>query len=255
MMMNTSKSRSLNLAFVLDAQALDRITDLLTKKVLERIELDECRFKKEIEYEAKLSDSTTKSKLSIGDLLDLPNSPTRQIKQIHIHTPYVSAELQADVWFKNETITPVYYAVRGDEETVESLSSNLEDEIAGVRQWYTPLTSDRASMMAGMYGLVLSFLTLAFVLSLAAFGTILKPYIVNIPVVVAGSILLLVLPAILFGLALFGAKLFPTGIFAIGQGEQRHKRLKKIRTTILISVPLTLLIEIVAALIVATLMS
>jgi hypothetical protein len=252
--MNTSKSRSLNLAFVLDAQALDRITDLLTKKVLERIELDECRFKKEIEYEAELSDGTTKSKLSIEDLLDLPNSPTRQIKQIHIHTPYVSAELQAAVLFKNEAITPVYYTLRGDEETVESLSSNLEDEIAGVRQWYTPLTSDRASMMAMMYGLVLSFLTLAFVLSLASFGTILKPYIANIPVV-AGSILLLVPPAILFGLALFGAKLFPTGIFAIGQGEQRHKRLKKIRTTILISVPLTLLIEIVAALIVVTLMS
>jgi hypothetical protein len=162
--MNTSKSRSLNLAFVLDAQALDRITNLLTNKVLKRIELDERRFKKEIEYEAELSDGTTKSKLSIEDLLDLPNSPTRQIKQILIHTPYAAEELQATVWFGNKTLSPVYYTLRGDEETVESLSSNLEDEIAGVRQWYTPLTSDRVFIMNMVYAGVLVLFLLVQVL-------------------------------------------------------------------------------------------
>ena len=244
--MITTKTRSINIAFVLDAQALDRITDLLTKKVLERIELDERRFKKEIEYEAELSDGTTKSKLSIEDLLDLPNSPTKQIKQIRIHTPYAAEELQATVWFKNEMITPVYYTMRGDEEAVESLSSNLEDEIAGVRQWYTPLTSDRAFMMMMGYSVVLSLLLLVSVLSSVLFR--IKPLIGNMPVA-ASSILLLVPPAILIGLTLFGVKLFPAGTFPIGQGEQRHKRLTYIRNLILTGVMLPIPVGILVNLI------
>jgi hypothetical protein len=61
-------------------------------------------------------------------------------------------------------------------------------------------------------------------------------------------LLLLVPPAIFVGLTLFGKKLFPTGTFAIGQGEQRHKRLKTVRGVILTSVLLPILVAIVGKL-------
>ena len=249
--MNTEKTRSLNIAFVLDSRALHRVTDLLTTRVLERIELDERRTKKELEYNVELSDGTSKAMSSIEDLLNLSNSPTRQIKTLRISTPFKVNEARATVWFKNQILTPVFYSLRGEEEAVESLSSNLEDEISGMRQWYTPLTLDRLlTMTLGILN-VLAFLFLASVVLLILWENpleALKGLVDNVPTTVA-TILLVLPPVILCLLAVFGTKLFPVGIFAIGQGEQRHKRLQTIRKLILTGVLLPIPVGIVINLI------
>lgn len=247
---NTTKRRFLNIAFVLDARTLHRIADLFTEIVLEQIEFDKHTSKKKIEYRLELSDGTTFTTPNIEEVLGLPNSPARQIRAIDVSTPYSAKEARATVAFKNEMIAPVYYDLRGEERDVLSLSSKLEDEIAGTRQWYTRVTSDRLFLMLLVYGSTIVWL-LALAFTILPLFTNLRETIQSSNVLfVSTNILLVLILIVLIALLLLGYKLFPVGTFAIGQGVQRHQRLKTVRivilTCILFPIPVGIMINFVS---------
>lgn len=206
---------------------------------------EERRVKKEMEYTVELSDGSTVTTADVENVLNLPNSSSRRIQSIELATPYSMGKIRASVRFRNEAIIPVTYDLRGEDKEVVSLSDKLEQDLVGLRQWYSLLTIERILYVAMSSVLVLSTLALVFIVLLLAFDGM-REAPRNIPVEI--PLLFVLAPfVILMVLASLSWKIFPVGTFAIGQGVQRHNRLKTIRmvalTGILLPIPVGVLVN------------
>ncbi len=148
----TKKSQTFKMAFLLDADSLRRLSDLLKENVLDQIEVpkrayvtedNEVAYKplyeKRINYSVDFSDDSSFETPSIEEVLNLPNSNRRRITSVSLSTPFMASKIRAEVRLRDSRYGSVSYDLRGEDKEVLSLADKLEDRLPGLRQWYSPL--------------------------------------------------------------------------------------------------------------------
>jgi hypothetical protein len=206
-----SKIRSLDIAFLVDADQLQRLVAILSEAG------------SALEYTVKFSDGTSVNYTAIGEILTQPNSKRHSI--VSILAGAVGTEGRSAYITLGDNPTPsVEYTIAGPQRDVIYLAEKLDDWAAGIHQWYSPLVSN------------LQLISAAFVVALplvVAFG--LKFFFPA-----SGPGLQSSIPGcglILTALAEFWAfkAFFPRGTFAIGYGLKRAQRLEIIEISVVLA--------------------
>jgi len=258
----------LDMAFVLDVDSLRQLTELLTKEVLEQLDVEESdRSERGIEYSVGLFDGSTISTNDLDEVIALPNSPRRAITSIELSTPYSSGKIRATVRLRNEDIISITYDLRGEDKEVVALSDKLEENFLGLRQWYSFVGIEFGLKL--LVGFSLVFILLVICVGVIVAGTAypnfenfreeirnlqseLKVFtlVTSVLTVCAGLFLMSTLFFSLGTSSSWTGSLFPRGTFAIGQGVERHKRRRRFRnivlTCILVPVPVGILVNLIS---------
>jgi len=214
MPMQTTKSWSPKMAFVLGEQSLRRLLGIITG------------VSNNIGYILECSDRSTISCSSLDEVLGFPNAKHRRITALTLHTPY-GQDTYVQVRFREHvSLDPVECTVRGDDERVLVLSSKLDEAISSLKQWYTLLAfqSSLWFLFLALVSLTLSLL----LLRLVTIGPLSRPgYVVMTDAQLLGVCSRMEL--ITFGISWIQGMLFPRAAFLIGDGESRYSRIAFLR--------------------------
>jgi hypothetical protein len=231
-----SKTRSLKIAFVVNADHLRRLDTVLSEA------------SKQLEYTVGFSDGTSVRYNDVEDVIKLPNSSEHSITSLIAGTPeektlddipYMPISAGPGVPSTKVAVGPpptayvtlrksnpaeapsVEYTITGPQRNVVYLGAQLDDWVAAIRQWYS------------FFG---SFGAAGFVLALFAFfGPLLlwDKLLLLFPQVVRTLSWVKLLVLVLLYVVEFGIfKLFPRGTFAIGRGATRNEFLMKLRMAV-----------------------
>jgi len=193
-----AKTRSIDMAFKVDAELLKRLTAILSEAG------------DSLEYTAKFSDGSTVQYSRIEEVIDQPNSARRAISSLIAE---VAGEgKSAFVILRRNAAPSVEYTVNGPQRDVLYLADKLDDWISTVSQWYSPFIS-KLQLIPVVIALVLPFVV----------ASILKRYY---PSKVGLQSWFPIFGLVLTSIAEYWAfKLFPRGTFATGDGLRRAQRL------------------------------
>src|SRR5882672_8305131 len=151
-----SKTRTLDIAFVVTPDLLKRLAAILGET------------SDSLEYTVKFSDGTTVNYNKIADVIERPNSDERSIVSLIAGTADEQVK-SAYVNLKNSGSPSLEYTINGTQRDVVYFADQLDDWVAATRQWYSPFFSGESNPSGA--GLVL-FAVVAFLLMgthLAAF--------------------------------------------------------------------------------------
>ena len=200
-----SKTRSLDIAFVVTPDLLKRLAVILGET------------SDTLEYTAKFSDGTSVHYDKIDDVIGQPNSDERSIVSLIAGTADETVK-SAYVNLKKNESPSLEYTINGAQRDVIYFADQLDDWVAATRQWYSPFFSPEKGTSGA--GLVLFFVL--FLLPIYGWEHISR---LSVALGKGGSYQWVGLPVIaLIAVAEYWIlKLFPRGTFAIGQGERRHQ--------------------------------
>lgn len=220
-----SKTRSLNIAFVVNTDLLKRLAKILGET------------SNNLEYNVKFSDGTSVRYGDIIEVIGQPNSNRRSIVALIAGTGTAEKTDKSAYVNLRKTVPSLEYTINGTQRNVIYLADKLDDWSATIRQWYSPIFSRTASM--------LSVLLVALPVLVAYRVSLFYP-----PIVPAKGIVLIVV-ALLATAALEVCALwfFPLGTFAIGDGERRHQLFTYVRRGVLLTFGLSVIAGVVANLI------
>ena len=221
-----SKTRSLDIAFVVTPDLLKRLTVILKET------------SDTLEYTVKFSDGTSVHYDRIEDVVGQPNSDERSIISLIAGTAD-ETDKSAYVNLKKNDSPSLEYTINGAQRDVVYFADQLDDWVAATRQWYSPFFSGPSN--ASGAGIIL--LLVAVVLPVYAWDHISR---LSGALGKGGSYNWVGLPALaLMGVAEYWIlKLFPRGTFAIGQGERRHQFFVYIRRTVMFGTLLSVLVRV-----------
>lgn len=189
-----SKTRSLNIAFLVDAQDLRGLEALLKE------------FKGSLDYKVKFSDGSTVRYEDVEDVV----SQTRQIVSV-IASAEGHGRQSTFLTMRIEPQPSVEYTVNGPQRNVIYFAEKLDDWIASTRQWYSAFYSTNLNFIPAISAFILPFLATAWVgkaLPWKVGATSPLPLVVLIAVAVAEYWMF---------------KMFPRGTFAIGFGIRKER--------------------------------
>ncbi len=245
-----SKTRSLKIAFVVNADHFRRLATVLGEA------------SKQLEYTVGFSDGTSVRYDNVEDIIKLPNSSEHSITSLIAGTPeektlsdimYMPSKGQVGVPSTEVAVAPpstayvtlrksnpaeapsVEYTITGTQRTVVYLGAQLDDWVAAIRQWYSFFRSFVAA------GAILAFF--------AFFGPLLvwDKVFQFLPVTVRSWSWAKVLTVVLLYVAEFGIfKLFPRGTFAIGRGATQDQFITALRWIVIATLPLSILAGVIA---------
>lgn len=215
----TSKTRSLKVAFLLDPPSLRTLqTNLLSE------------IKGSPEYKVKFSDDSTTKYNDVGKIIDQPNaskfivSITASVEDGQGHSIFLT--------MRGDPEPSVEYTVTGVQSDVFNLANSLDNWIASCTQWYSPFYASNLGAL-----LLVGLIALPFYLT----SQVSKVYSAK------GSDWHSYLPIATFigvGVAEYWAlKLFPRATFAIGYGVKRDQLFSVIRVSVLLAVAVALVRE------------
>jgi len=205
-----SKTRSLNIAFVVNADHLKRLAEILDE------------YSHTLEYTVKFTDDTSVRYRKVDEVIRQPNSNKRSIISLIVGPTEQSAK-SAYMNLKKSGFPSLEYTINGPQRDVIYFADKLDDWSATVRQWYTPFISWAGAIPF----LVLIGLSFYVVHRLAH----------SHPSVSSGNgvwLVVLVMFAVVALLLYVLKVLFPVGTFAVGHGEKRHRIITWIRNTVLV---------------------
>jgi hypothetical protein len=220
-----SKTRSLDIAFVITPDLLKRLVVILgeTSDILE--------------YTAKFSDGTSVHYDKIEDVIGQPNSDERSIVSLIAGTADGTVK-SAYVNLKKNDSPSLEYTINGTQRDVIYFADQLDDWVAATRQWYSPFFSGPSNPSGA--GVILFFVALFLPIyawdSISRLSTVLGK---------GGSYQWIALPAMIamWVAEYFIFQLFPRGTFAIGQGEKRHQFFIYLRRTVVFGTLLSILVR------------
>ena len=221
-----SKTRSLDIAFVVTPDLLKRLAVILAET------------SDTLEYTAKFSDGTSVHYDKIEDVIGQPNSDERSIISLIAGTADEAVK-SAYVNLKKNDSPSLEYTINGAQRDVIYFADQLDDWVAATRQWYSPFFSGPSNTSGAGMVLVL----IAFFLPLYAWDHIAR---LSAALGKNGSYQWIALPAIaLMAVAEYWIlKLFPRGTFAIGQGERRHQFFIYLRRTVIVGTLISVLVRV-----------
>jgi hypothetical protein len=225
--MESKKSETRRQAFVLTTQELERIVRLFPDGT--KIEIDiACR-----DIDRKYS--------SVEELLVFENPPDKQINQLFLYAISGDGENSTSMFLKNREAPFSNIAVinKGEEEYVIRMTEKLAERFSSMKPWYAAIAKHTWILLLVMSQIVWVFnliqdyhspYTIAGIGSRLANMSITKLF----SVLVLSVVLTVILYSFLFLLNRIRHLLFPMGVFAIGQGNKRHKDREIFRTVVVI---------------------
>ena len=214
----TSKTRSLKVAFLLDPTSLTNLQALLAE------------IQGTIEYRVKFSDGTT-IKYDMDEIIGQPNAGRKSIVGV---TASVDGQPGRSLFLtmRGDPEPSVEYTLTGVQRDVGYSADKLDDWIASCTQWYSPFYASNLGVL-----LVIGLFALPIFLA----GRVAKVFPAN------GSDWHSYLSgATLVGVAVaeyYALRLFPRATFAIGYGARRNQFFSVIRVSVLLAVAVALLRE------------
>jgi len=214
----TSKTRSLKVAFLLDPTSLKNLQTLLSE------------LQGTIEYRVKFSDGTT-IKYDMDEIIGQPNAGRKSIVGVT-----VSVEGQPGhsmfLTMRGDPEPSVEYTLRGVQRDVVYFADKLDDWIASCTQWYSPLYASNLGLLlvVGLFALPIFFANRV--------SQVFSPKGSDWHSYLSGATLIGVAVAEYWAL-----KLFPRATFAIGHGARRNQLFGVIRVSVLLAVAVALLRE------------
>lgn len=129
-MIKSERRKSFEFAFLVtpdDLRSFDKIFDRLEGEKL---------------YSIRCSDGSIITFNDINDVIDFSNSESRKIEQLDC-TGGSYAETFASIDFDNRKIIgpKINFSVKGEDETVVVISSQIEEQLIRTRQWYSRLAT------------------------------------------------------------------------------------------------------------------
>src|SRR6267378_4393163 len=199
-----SKTRSLKIAFVVNAEHLRQLANVLGEA------------SKQLEYTVGFSDGTNVRYADVEDIIKLPNSNEHAITSLIVgtleegnQTAFVTLRKKS-----NPESPTLEYTLAGSQRNVVYLGSQLDDWVASIRQWYS------FSLSSGMAGAI--FVLFAVFGPFFAWGYLFQFLFPPQAVRVLPWVKFLVL--VLLYVSEFGIfKIFPRGTFAIGRGATQDQ--------------------------------
>src|SRR5260370_33142840 len=201
-----SKSRSLDIAFVVTPDLLQRLAVILGET------------SDTLEYTAKFSDGTSVHYNKIEDVIGHPNSDERSIVSLIAGTADETVK-SAYVNLKKNDSPSLEYTINGAQRDVIHFAAQLDDWVAATRQSYSPFFSSKNGFSGA--GLVLLFV--AIFLPIYAWDHISKLLFSDaFRKSNSGEWAQLVALVGMWVAEYFVFKLFPPGPFPMRQAERRH---------------------------------
>jgi hypothetical protein len=222
-----SKTRTLNIAFVVTPDLLKRLAVIMGEA------------SDALDYTVRFSDGTSVRYDSIEDVIGQPNSNERLITSLIAGTAD-ETDKSAYVNLKKNDQPSLEYTINGTQRDVVYFADQLDDWVAAIRQWYSPLfsgTPDFPSVVA-----MIIILAGAFFLPFYALEHVSRLH----PAFGKGGLYAWVaaLAWIMWWIAGYWIlKVFPRGTFATGQGERRHQFLVYLRRTVIFGTILSVLVR------------
>ena len=211
----TSKTRSLNVGFLVDAESLTNLEGLLQE------------VKGALEFKVRFSDGSTVKYSDAEEILKQPNSQKRLIVSI-IASVEGNHGQAASITLRENPEPSIEYTINGPQRNVIYFSDKLDDWIQSCRQWYSGLFSSSGQLIKVIGGIALA---------LYCANLISKKF--------PESTGLPALTAVAVGMAEFYLlKLFPRGTFAVGYGQRRDDLFSKIRNGVLLALGVSVLAEV-----------
>ena len=219
-----SKTRSLKIAFVVNADHLRRLDTVLSEA------------SKQLEYTVGFSDGTSVRYGDVEDIIKLPNSSEHSITSLIAGTPEEGNQTAFVTLRKSDPESPtVEYTLSGPQRNVVYLAAQLDDWVAAIRQWYSFGRSSQAA------GAILAITVL--------FGPLFvwDKVLQFLPGTVRTLSWVKALAIVLLYVAEFGIfKLFPPGTFAIGRGATSHEFLIWVRRGVLAALAVSIIAGVIA---------
>ena len=226
-----SKTHSVNIAFVADAELLRRLEVVLGE------------VSKALEYTVKYSDGTTVHYRDIEDVINQPNAKRHSIVAVTAAAEESKGQSGYVILRAVPSSSPsIEYTINGSQRNVIYFADQLDDWIAALRQWFSPflMSTFAGGVLAigGVFGpMLLILLGFEHFFPTLARGSTLKP-----------SVLLVVLISLVpvYVIEIFFFMLFPRASFAIGQGVKRHQLLVYLRYGVLGAFVLSIIASLLA---------
>lgn len=231
--MNISATEFLKEAFVIQEEDLSKLDEVFGKVSGDNT------------YEIKTSDGITREYNSIKDITNFENSASNPIVKFNISSHSIDPKIWASVSFENDSIHPIHYSLQGSGEELSDLLEEIKYRFEGMRPWYSKLA--KADFVS--YALILLVIIQIVAVIIGAFDLIPENGGSSQNENDSESRALFLVYLILGSTVFLGwvlnqirKKLFPIGVFAIGQGRKRHELLEKIRWSVIIGGGLSLII-------------
>lgn len=223
-----SKTRSLKIAFVVNADNLRRLNTVLSEA------------SKQLEYTVGFSDGTSVRYGDVEDIIKLPNSAEHSITSLIAGTPEEGNQSAFVTLRKSGPESPsLEYTLNGQQRNVVYLGAQLDDWVAAIRQWYSVGRSFEA---AGAF-----FALIVLLAPIFAWGYLFQ---FLFPQALRTLSWVKSLAIVLLYVAEFGIfKLFPRGTFAIGRVAARHEFLVWVRRGVLAALAVSVIAGVIANLI------
>jgi hypothetical protein len=227
---SASKTRSLNIAFVVDAELLRSLVRILHER------------SEALEYTVKFSDGVSVRYRQIEEVIGQPNSSKRSIVSIIVGTAG-DEERSAFVNLKANDFPSVEYTVTGMQRDVIYFADKLDEWVAAARQsysWLVPTPDATPSFGSAVLMAGVIFIPMFLVLYMARWwpAVFSKAVMHGFP---AGAALVA-----LYTAEYWIAQMFPRGTFAVGGGQKKHQAIVVARWTILVGIAVSILAGIIA---------
>ena len=219
-----SKTRTLDIAFVVNRDLLRRLAAILSET------------SNTLEYTVKYSDGTSVHYPKIEDVIGQPNSKERSIVSL-IAGPADERAKSAYVSLKKNGSPSLEYTINGTQRDVVYFADQLDDWVSAVRQWYSPFFSSDtvgALNMPTFSGAGAVLFIVAIFLPIYVWGRVSPIFLPNAPNGDWRSWVQLLALVAMWATEYYLFKLFPRGVFAIGRGEKQHQFVVFVRNAVLI---------------------
>lgn len=197
--MEITKSRDFRIAFLINERKLRELDSIIRKNSTH------------VEYNVDCIDGRSMVFTSIDELINYPNRKEKQISRIEITNTYKDS-----VRFRVSLGSMISYRVVADEEKIDFYSSQIEDFIFSLKQWYGFLDRLGTPIIIGTSIIVLFSLL---------FRNLSNTYLYFFILFSFGYVFINIYEKAFM-------RLFPMSLFEIGDGIERLKRIKFLRTTI-----------------------
>lgn len=238
--MNVRYSEELKQAFVVGPNDFKKLVELLQKRI------------GKVDISVNCVDEIERKFNTVKEVIDYENPKPKEIRRIHLSTQSDDYSKSASIVFRDSRWynLGVSINVNGREDVVSRLREEIYDIAVGMRPWYNLIASVN---LAKLY--VIGICLLLSILSISVLFE-------WVPVsdspssdsnTVKESAFQILFPLVT-GLCLWGFYwlrdfLFPKGVFALGQGESRHKHMEQVRWGVVITFIVSLAAGLVASII------
>jgi hypothetical protein len=204
-------------------------------------------------YEISCADGLRRTFDNMDSLLDFENPPRKAIQALIISASDMRSEVRFRLRLENSFASNVSASIEGDEEAVIDLKDALDNLLSATRPGYYLFARANYYWLVFAVFFIINFGALFWLLWHADSFSIPAPSAprqIVLAFLRGGAVGLI---PWFFSILLNRTRdrVFPTGVFLIGQGEIRHRRMDYVRTVIIAGV----LVSILGSLVVAALMS